>query len=123
MSAANRRHGLSTFVGGKIDLSGDSQITSQGNGQMGLFADNGGSVRVSKSTLTKNTMKDVALSFGTRAEFIDNEIGTITCDATVLIRGDLNCPAPYMTLPPHALQEYCLRYSGWYNVGVAPQQL
>ena len=49
----NRRHGLSTFVGGKIDLSGDSQITSQGNGQMGLFADNGGSVRVSKSTLNQ----------------------------------------------------------------------
>jgi Right handed beta helix region len=92
----NQRHGLSTFVGGKIDLSGDSQITSQSNSQAGLFADNGGSVRVSKSTLTNNGTTDVALSFGTRAEFTQNTIGTITCDATVLIRGDTGtvCPAP-----------------------------
>jgi hypothetical protein len=84
----NQRHGLSTFVGGKIDLSVDSQITSQRNSQTGLFADNGGSVRVSKSTLTQNGTTDVALSFGTRAEFTQNTLGTITCDATVLIRGD-----------------------------------
>jgi hypothetical protein len=92
----NQRHGLSTFVGGKIDLSVDSQITSQRNSQAGLFADNGGSVRVSKSTLTNNSLTDVALSFGTRAEFTQNTIGTITCDATVLIRGDTGtvCPAP-----------------------------
>ena len=92
----NQRHGLSTFVGAKIDLSVDSQITSQRNSQAGLFADNGGSVRVSKSTLTNNGMTDVALSFGTRAEFTQNTIGTITCDATVLIRGDTGtvCPAP-----------------------------
>jgi parallel beta helix pectate lyase-like protein len=92
----NQRHGLSTFVGGKIDLSGDSQITSQRNGQAGLFADNGGSVRVSKSTLTQNGTTDVALSFGTRAEFTQTTLGTITCDATVLIRGDTGtgCPAP-----------------------------
>jgi hypothetical protein len=83
-------------VGGKIDLSGDSQITSQRNGQAGLFADNGGSVRVSRSTLTNNGTTDVALSFGTRAEFTQNIIGRITCDATVLIRGDAGmvCPAP-----------------------------
>jgi hypothetical protein len=92
----NQRHGLSTFVGGKIDLSVDSQITSQRNSQAGLFADNGGSVRVSKSTLTSNGTTDVALSFGTRAEFTQNTLGTITCDATVLIRGDTGtvCPAP-----------------------------
>jgi len=92
----NQRHGLSIFVGGKIDLSGDSQITSQSNIQAGLFADNGGSVRVSRSTLTNNGTTDVALSFGTRAEFTQNTIGRITCDATVLIRGDAGtvCPAP-----------------------------
>jgi hypothetical protein len=92
----NQRHGLSTFVGGKIGLSGDSQITSQRNGQAGLFADKGGSVRVSKSTLIHNDTTDVALSFGTRAEFTQNTIGTITCDTTVLIRGDTGavCPAP-----------------------------
>jgi hypothetical protein len=69
-------------VGGKIDLSGDSQLTSQNNCQAGLFADNGGSVSVSKSTLTNNDTTDVSLSFGTRAEFTQNTIGTITCDAT-----------------------------------------
>ena len=92
----NQRHGVSTFVGGKIDLSVDSQMTSQRNRQAGLFADNGGSVRVSKSTLTTNGTTDVALSFGTRAEFTQNIIGMITCDATVLIRGDTGtvCPTP-----------------------------
>ena len=60
----NQRHGLSTFVGGKIDLSVDSQITSQRNRQAGLFADNGGSVRVSKSILTNNGITDWPSALG-----------------------------------------------------------
>jgi hypothetical protein len=83
----NSRHGLSAFVGSKIDLSGDSVITSRNNSHTGLFADNGGSVRIINSDIRENAT-DVALSFGVRADLTANTIGTIVCDATVLIRGD-----------------------------------
>ena len=91
----NQRHGLSTFVGGRLTYLGQPDHQPS-NGQAGLFADNGGSVRVSKSTLTNNGTTDVALSFGTRAEFTQNTIEMIICDATVLLRGDTGtvCPAP-----------------------------
>ena len=73
----------------------DSQITSQRNRQAGLFADNGGSVRVSKSTLTNNGITDVALSFGTRAGSHRAPLGWSPV-TPVLIRGDTGtvCPAP-----------------------------
>ena len=91
----NRRHGVSAFLGSTVDLTFSSQITSKRNGDAGLLADNGSAVRVNNSDITENP-RDVVLTFGARAEFNMNTIGSITCDATVLIRGDTGtvCPTP-----------------------------
>lgn len=40
----------------------------------------------------KDNDEDVVLSFGTRATFNNAEIGTISCDETVLSRGTTTCP-------------------------------
>ena len=91
----NGRHGLSAFLESQIDLSIDSVVTSQGNTMAGLRADNGSAIRVINSQITNNN-PDAELSFAARAELNGNTIGTITCDGSVLIRGDVGvtCPAP-----------------------------
>ena len=87
----NARHGVSAFLGSTIDLTFDSNITARNNSDAGLLADNGSAVRVINSKFLNNG-RDVVLSFGARAEFNDNMIGSIECDSTVLIRGDVVCP-------------------------------
>jgi len=91
----NRRHGLSAFQESRIDLSGDSEITSRSNVEAGVFVDNGSSARIINSTIQDN-MPDLVLSFGSRADLVNNLIVTITCDDTVLVRGDsgFTCPKP-----------------------------
>ncbi|NOT55407.1 MAG: hypothetical protein HOP18_12440 [Deltaproteobacteria bacterium] len=96
-ASGNRRHGLSAFLESRIDLSGDSVVTSQNNDNAGLLADNGSFVRLVNSTLTSNRGRDLVLSFGSRADLnTTNAIGTVSCDDTVLIRGNasLSCPTP-----------------------------
>ena len=87
----NGRHGVSALLGSKVDLSGRGQLNSQGNKTTGIFADNGSVLRISGSTLMNNGT-DVVLQFGTRAEFATTQIGSISCDRTVLIRGEVTCP-------------------------------
>ena len=87
----NGRHGVSALLGSKVDLSGRGQLISQGNKTTGIFADNGSALRISGSTITGNAT-DVALKFGTRAEFTTTQVGSVACDSTVLIRGEVTCP-------------------------------
>lgn len=89
-ASGNGRHGLSAFLGSKIDLSGDSTLSSQNNGDAGVLADNGSAIRIINSNITGNK-RDVMLSFGARAELNGNLIGSISCDESVLIRGDVSC--------------------------------
>lgn len=91
----NGRHGLSAFQESRIDLSGDSEITSHSNLEAGVFVDNGSSARIINSTIRDN-LTDLVLSFGSRADLVNNLIETITCDDTVLVRGDsgITCPKP-----------------------------
>ncbi len=92
----NRRHGLSAFQESRIDLSGDSEITSRNNFESGVLVDNGSSARIINSTLLDNGL-DLVLSFGSRADLETNQlIGSVSCDASVLVRGDsgLTCPQP-----------------------------
>ena len=88
---ANGRHGVSALLGSKVDLSGRGQLNSQSNKTTGVFADNGSVLRISGSTLMNNAT-DVMLQFGTRAEFATTQLGSISCDRTVLIRGEVTCP-------------------------------
>lgn len=98
MTRQNRRHGVSAFLESRIDLSADSVATSQQNGDAGVFVDNGSFVRVVNSEISSNNAgRDLVLNFGSRADLNStNTIGSVSCDATVLIRGNagFTCPAP-----------------------------
>jgi hypothetical protein len=98
VASLNHRHGLSAFLESRIDLSADSVVTSQNNGDAGVLADNGSFVRVVNSEIASNNAgRDLVLSFGSRADLNStNTIGSVSCDATVLIRGNagFTCPAP-----------------------------
>jgi hypothetical protein len=71
------------------------RLTVKGNG-VGLSGDGAGTLTVVAapavpSSISGNTL-DVNLGFGTRATFQGVTIGSIVCDATVLIRGTTACP-------------------------------
>ena len=56
--------------------------------------DNGSSLTLLDSTIAHNQASDVTLTFGSRGEFAKNTIGTLTCDASSLIRGDTGKTCP-----------------------------
>jgi len=64
------------------------------NGRTGVSADDGVGVTMRSSTITDNTVKDIQLTFGSRADLTQLTFGTYTCDATVLVRGTsgITCP-------------------------------
>jgi len=62
------------------------------NGRMGVWLNDGSTADCSNSTITGNPGGDVVLSFGSRASLYGGTIGNISCDGTVLIRGDYGCP-------------------------------
>ena len=61
------------------------------NKRAGLRVFNGASVILNKSIFADNGT-DVALSFGARAILKGSTVGTITCDKSSMIRGDVACP-------------------------------
>ena len=88
---SNGMAGVSVAKASVFDMGGDSTMLNQDNA-VGLPLDDGSSGRVSGSTIVDNVDQDVALTFGARAEFEGNTIGSLSCDETVLIRGDEVCP-------------------------------
>ena len=92
MTENNGRYGVSVY--------GDSYLwgyratfIAKHNKRGGLRVGDGASVTLSKATfITDNNGTDVALSFGARATLKGNTIGTITCDKSSMIRGDVACP-------------------------------
>ena len=46
------------------------------------------------STLTGNTVRDLSLTFAARADLRTLTFGTVTCDATVLVRGTSGIVCP-----------------------------
>ena len=67
-------------------------VTVQGNTGAGLRLD-GASTAISNTTISGNTGTDVVLGFGSRASFDGgNSVGSVSCDGTELVRGDVSCP-------------------------------
>ncbi len=86
----NGRDGIS--VGSNSNLFDfGATFLAKANGRAGLRVDDSAGVTLSKSIITDNGT-DVALSFGARATLKGNTIGTITCDKSSMIRGDVACP-------------------------------
>lgn len=89
----NALNGISALLNSMVHMFNQTTITAQGNGGLGIQADNGSSLTLLQSTVTGNA-SDVSLTFGSRGEFTANSIGKLTCDATALIRGlsGISCP-------------------------------
>jgi hypothetical protein len=80
--------------GATLTLVNQARVVATQNGAVGLIADNATGVTLVNSTSTDNTARDIQLTFGTRADFRTLVFGTVTCDATVLVRGTsgIICP-------------------------------
>ena len=92
----NTGNGISTLLNSQVHMFNQTAIQSHNNTGTGLQVDNGSSLTLLASNISNNQVKDVTLTFGSRGEFTKNTIGTLSCDATSLIRGDTGktCPAP-----------------------------
>lgn len=89
----NNGIGVLAVEGSQILSIGGFNIT--GNG-VGLVGDAAGTLTIVSTppnpSAIQDNGQDVVLSFGTRATFSDIAIGSISCDATVLVRGSTTCP-------------------------------
>ena len=98
--SSGRFDGVAVITDNTLDgimVRGNSELTAyaidaQNNHERGVAADDGSSISISNSTITGNWVNDVVLTFGSRASLYGGTIGTITCDGTVLSRGDHVCP-------------------------------
>jgi hypothetical protein len=90
----NSRSGVRVLTGSTLTLVNQAQVISTQNASVGLAADNGAGLTLVNSTLTGNTVRDLQLTFGTRADLQTTTFATYTCDATVLARGTsgITCP-------------------------------
>jgi hypothetical protein len=83
----NRGGGVRVLTGSVLTLVNQARVLSSRNAGAGLVGDNGAGVTLVNSTITDNTLDDIQLTFGTRADLRTLTFGTSSCDATVLIRG------------------------------------
>ena len=90
----NTANGIRVATGSTLALSNQARILSSQNAR-GLAADNGAGITLVNSTITGNTVKDIQLTFGTRADMQTQVFGTYTCDATVLVRGTSGIVCPH----------------------------
>ena len=90
----NTRTGVRVLTDARLTLVNQARLVSGQNGTVGFVADNGVGITLVNSTVTGNTVLDVQLTFGTRADLRTFTFGSYTCDNTVLIRGTslITCP-------------------------------
>ncbi len=90
----NRGNGIRVRNASSVKISNQAKVISTGNGANGFVADDGAGITLVNSTVTGNTLKDLQLTFGSRADLQTSTFGTFACDATVLVRGTsgITCP-------------------------------
>jgi hypothetical protein len=73
-----------------LDFVGKSTLTALNNQQGGVVSDNGSNLRLINAEAENNGKhRDVVLTFGGRADISNSNIGSIKCDGTHLLRGDI----------------------------------
>ena len=88
----NTGSGVRVLTGSTLTFVNQAQLIGRQNGRTGLVVDNGAGVTLVNSVVTGNSLNDIVLSFGARADFRTLEVGTLVCDSTVLVRGAASCP-------------------------------
>ena len=92
----NAGHGIIVRNGSTLRVSNQAQVISTANGASGLIADDGAGVILVNSTITGHSAKnkDIRLAFGSRADLRTLTVGTVACDATVLVHGTSGIACP-----------------------------
>ena len=90
----NTGNGIIVRDASTLRVSNQAQVISTDNGASGLIADDGAGIVLVNSDITGNPVKDIQLTFGSRADLQTLTFGTVTCDETVLVRGTsgITCP-------------------------------
>jgi len=90
----NTGNGVRVLRGSTLTVVSQGRIQSTSNARTGVVGDNGVGLTFVNSTVTGNTVRDIQLTFGTRADLQTLTFGSYTCDATVLVRGSsgITCP-------------------------------
>jgi hypothetical protein len=88
----NGINGISILTGSNLTVIHQAAVNSTGNTADGIEVDNGSSLTLIQSSVTSNG-KDIALSFGSRGDISSSTVGTLTCDASVILRNyPSKCP-------------------------------
>jgi hypothetical protein len=90
----NGQNGISVLTGSNLTVIHQATINSNHNARFGIQADNGSSITLIQSDISKNSVKDIELTFGSRGDLNSSTIGTLACDRTVILRGStaFTCP-------------------------------
>ena len=90
----NQGNGVHVLTASTFTVANQAKVLSTQNSGFGLMADNGIALTLVNSTLSGNSLKDLSLTFGTRADVSSTTFGSYSCDATVLARGTagISCP-------------------------------
>jgi hypothetical protein len=91
----NTGNGVRVQRGATLTLTNQARVLSNNNGRTGFVADNGAGVTLVNSSITGNTVRDIQLTFGTRADLQTLTFGSYTCDDTVLVRGTSGIVCPH----------------------------
>lgn len=91
----NQGTGVRVQSGSTLTLTNQAKVISTQNTNTGLVADDGVGVTLVNSNISGNTMRDLQLTFGTRADLRTLTFGTYTCDKTVLVRGTSGIACPH----------------------------
>jgi hypothetical protein len=91
----NAVNGVSLLNNSQLHMFDQAQVQSHDNTGQGIQVDDGSSLLLISSKV-QNNHPDIILTFGSRGTLTQNTIGTLSCDATVLLRGDTGktYPAP-----------------------------
>lgn len=88
----NGINGVSILTGSNLTVIHQASLSATGNTANGIQVDNGSSLTLVQSSVTSNG-KDIAITFGSRGDISSSNVGSLTCDATALVRGyPAKCP-------------------------------
>jgi len=87
-------NGVSLLSNSQMHMFAQAQVQSHDNVGNGVLVDDGSSMLLINSTI-KNNPTDIQLTFGSRGDISNSTVGTLKCDATVLLRGTLGLTCPH----------------------------
>ncbi len=90
----NGANGVSVLTGSNFTVIHEATLISTGNVTDGVLVDNGSALTLIQTSVVSGNGKDLALSFGSRGDITGTSFGSLTCDATVLLRGDTKRTCP-----------------------------